>query len=432
MRKQPIARTRKWFCIILVFVVVLGVVWHFSPGLPVLIGPWASASTRKAGRDLFEREWQVNDPLAQGDGLGPVFNAKSCVACHNQGGVGGGGGNEFNVTTYEIVPNSRDPEPITGTIHAAASSKEFQESFNLVRKMYPVVKGNTRVVNHCRVTEPDVDPLRVEHLQTTALFGAGWIDRISPKAITSNRRGNLWSGMVREFSLDFESIPAGRARVLPGGKIGKFGWRAQFATLEEFVAAACSNELGLGTPTVDQAVPISAPDYADVKPDLNRKQFRRLVAFVDTLPKPVEVLPASAPERNQAVRGKEVFSEVGCAVCHVPSIGGVKGVYSDFLLHRIVDPQGGGRGDGYGAPAPETPLPDDRPHPDEWRTPPLWGVADSAPYMHDGTANTLEAAINRHGGAAKTVREAFQKLGVEDQTALVAFLRTLKAPAEVK
>src|SRR4051812_5763127 len=69
----------------------LTLAWVLSPGLPVMWGPYASASTREAGRELFEHEWAVNDPLAHGDGLGPVFNAKSCVACHFQGGVGGGG-----------------------------------------------------------------------------------------------------------------------------------------------------------------------------------------------------------------------------------------------------------------------------------------------------------------------------------------------------
>src|SRR5262249_5808683 len=105
----------------------------------------------------------------------------------------------------------------------------------------------------------------------------------------------------------------------------------------------------------------------------------------------------------------------------------VKGVYSDFLLHRIVD-QGPGGGSGYGGPGRDVPLPPDQPHADEWKTPPLWGVADSAPYMHDGGANTLENAIRRHGGDAKVVRDASQKLSPDDQAALIAFLKTLKAP----
>jgi mono/diheme cytochrome c family protein len=432
MRRRTLEIQRKWFGFGLLALIVLAVLWHFSPGLPVLFGPYASASSKQAGLELFMHEWQPNDSLAQGDGLGPVFNAKSCVACHNQGGVGGGGSNAHNVFNFEVMPNERDTEFVSGTIHAEASSPQFRESFALVRAKYPIIKGRVRANNdgHCGYVapEPDVDPLHTGHVQTTALWGAGWVDRISSKSILRNQRTNMLSGIMREFQADFDAIPAGRARSLPNGKIGKFGWKAQFATLEEFVAAACANELGLGTPASDQAVPIGAA-YPEVKPDLNRKQFRQLVAFVDTLPKPVEALPASGPERDRAVRGKELFAGVGCAVCHVPDMGGVRGVYSDFLLHRITDPTPQG-GRGYGPQRPDTPLPRDFPHEDEWKTPALWGVADSAPYLHDGSAVDLPSAILKHGGDAKPVREAYRRLGSEDQQALIAFLKSLKAPPD--
>lgn len=428
MRRLPLNTQRKWFAIGLMVVFGLGLAWHFSPGLPVMFGPYASASTKQAGYELFVHEWQPNDPLSHGDGVGPVFNANSCVACHNQGGAGGGGDNSHNVHNFQVLPSSRDPEFHEGTVHAEAIGTQFVETFQMVRDRFPIIRGSvtTRTENHCTYTVqiPDFDPLRQESIQTTALWGAGWADRISPKAILSNRRGNLFRGAVREFNLDFDTIPAGRARILPDGRVGKFGWKAQFATLEEFVAAACANELGLGTPKSRQAKPISQPDYPDQEPDLNRKQFRALVAFVDTLPKPIEI----NSDDQRAAHGKDVFKQVGCAVCHVPDMGGVKGVYTDFLLHRITDPNGNG-GSSYGGPAPpDTPLPGDRPHPDEWKTPALWGVADSAPYMHDGSASTLEAAITKHGGDAKTVREAYHKLTPDDQAALIAFLKTLKAP----
>ncbi len=424
MRKLPLHQQRKWFALGLAVVLGLGLAWTFSPGLPVMFGPYASASTKQAGYELFMHEWQPNDPLAHGDGLGPVFNDKSCVACHNQGGVGGGGDNSHNVSTFTVLANSRDGEFHEGTIHANASDPRFTESFELVRNRFPVIKGGTRVEGHCSYMVADVDPLQHGSVQSTALFGAGWIDRISPKAISSNRRGNLISGALREMKLEFDTIPAGRSRVLPDGRIGKFGWKAQFATLDEFVAAACSNELGLGTPKAEQARSLAQPDYTVEDADLNRKQFRALVAFVDTLPRPAEVDLGDA----RAVQGKELFKQVGCAVCHLPDIGGVRGVYSDFLLHRIVDQNAGG-GSSYGPPGRDLPLPPDRPHPDEWKTPPLWGVADSAPYMHDGGASTLESAIGRHGGDAKPVRDAYQKLTRDEQAALVAFLKTLKAPS---
>src|SRR5262245_8993739 len=432
MRKTPISRNRKWLGLALLALVVLALVWHFSPGLPVLFGPWASASTKQAGMELFVHEWQHNDPLAHGDGVGPVFNAASCVACHNQGGVGGGGGLEHNVQTYTVLPTNRDPEVRTGAIHANATLPAFQETFDLVRQRFPVIKGGTRVVNHCTINVADLDPLHTDQVQTTSLFGAGWIDRISDKAIVTARRKHLLTGLIQEFKLDFDSIPPGRARRLPDGRIGKFGWKGQFATLEEFVAAACANEIGLGTPPTKQATPISSPGYApDAPADLTRKQFNAMVAFCETLPRPVESAPASAGERERAGHGKKIFSSVGCAVCHTPDMGGVKGVYSDFLLHRLDDGIPDNGGPGYGS-VPEVPLPDEFPRLDEWKTPPLWGVADSAPYMHDGSAPTLEAAIMRHGRDAKAVRDAYRKLAADEQQAVIAFLQTLKAPPDAQ
>src|SRR5262249_30083619 len=149
------------------------------------------------------------------------------------------------------------------------------------------------------------------------------------------------------------------------------------------------------------------------KPDLDRKQFNALVAFVDTLPRPMDVRPENASECDQAVRGKQMFNAVGCAVCHTPDMGGVPGVYSDFLLHVIDEPLQ--NGSSYGVQTPEMPLPPDFPRSDEWKTPPLWGVADSAPYFHDGGSPTLYDAIVRHKGDAASATKAYQKLSKEDQ-----------------
>ncbi len=447
MRRKPksrgpsLAHQRRWFGGALLLSIWVAILWFVSPGLPVLFGPWASAATREAGRELFEHEWQPNDPLAHGDGLGPVFNAKSCVACHFQGGVGGAGDSAHNIRNFEVLPTRRDPQLRNGTAHHFAVDGSLRESIDQVRRRFPIVKGRTVTPRpgdgHCggSVTIPDFDPVRSEILQTSALFGAGWIDRISGKAITNSLMAQMVVNTAKEIQLDFGPVPPGRVRYLPDGRVGKFGWRAQFATLEEFVAAACANELGLGTPHSEQARPFNRPDYPATPPDLDKSQFKALVAFVDTLPRPVEVAPDDPRQRDQAVRGKEVFTSVGCAACHIPDMGGVAGVYSDFLLHRIdnaMPPPGGSGGGSYGNPdpPPDVPIPEDHPRPDEWRTPPLWGVADSAPYMHDGAARTLRDAILRHGGDARAVTEAYKKLQQPDQEALVAFLRTLKAPPD--
>jgi CxxC motif-containing protein (DUF1111 family) len=407
----------------------------FSGGLPILWGPTASAAEIAAGKELFEHEWRPNDPLAKGDGLGPVFNAKSCVACHFQGGAGGGGEVQHNAVNYEVLPRPRDPQMHVGTVHNFSVDGKSRETFAALRRMYPVLKGEQAPPPppspdpHCGYVQPppkpDFDPVRTESVNTTALFGAGWIDLISDKAILLNARTRALHNVAREMALDFTDIPVGKVRLLPDGRVGKFGWRGQFATLEEFVAAACANEIGLGTPLTKQPKPLMLPTAADVPADLDRKQFRSLVSFVKTLPKPVEAGSA------EATRGKEVFATVGCAACHVPDMGGVTGVYSDFLLYTLDDPTPPGGPDPYGPPpSPDLPRPSDLPRPEEWKTPPLWGVADSAPYMHDGRSATLHDAIRRHRGEARGVSEAFAKLPPADQAAVIAFLKSLRAPAD--
>lgn len=391
-----------------------------------------------AGRELFEHAWTPNDPLAHGDGLGPVFNATSCAGCHFQGGLGGGGSARHNAVGFEVMPRPADPTFRTGTVHAFSVDPAHRESAAQLHKMFPVVKGRTIPPPpggdpHCggyAVTIPDFDPVQTQGVQTTALFGAGWIDLISDRAIRHNHRRRAIAGATDELKLRFDGVPVGRLRTLAGG-VGKFGWKGQFATLEEFVAAACANELGLGTPISRQAAPLSAPELT-AEPDLDRGQFRQLVAFVKTLPRPVEAEPTS-----EAARGKELFGSVGCAVCHVPDMGGVKGVYTDFLLYALSDPTPPGSGGGLPEydrePPPQLNLPGrpaDEPKPGEWKTPALWGVADSAPYLHDGSAATLADAIRAHRGDAKAVTEAYLKLSQADQAAVVAFLKTLKAPPD--
>lgn len=440
MRQSSMKRQRRWIGLGSVAFFSIAVYWlFFSAGMPVLWGPSASAKDIAAGRELFEHEWTPNDPLAHGDGLGPVFNAKSCVACHFQGGVGGGGEVMHNAMGFEVRPGRGSTEVMRGSIHNFSINPADKETAAMVRKRFPMRRGRTTTttvtMENCPPSQsqtviPDFDPVRTQTVQTTALFGVGWIDRISEKAIVQNFRNRSFTAVTKEMSLNFNTVPVGRVHTLADGRVGKFGWKAQTATLEEFVATACSNEIGLGTPTVAQSKPLSSPNAPDVAPDLDKKQFRALMAFVDTLPRPIEDTSSAA-----AKHGKELFAKIGCATCHVQDIGGVKGVYSDFLLYTLDDPTppggGGGPGGGYGPPPPvERPLPEEDVRPEEWKTQPLWGVADSAPYFHDGAATTLQDAILRHKGDAKIVSQAYSALSPADQTAVISFLNTLKAPPE--
>lgn len=421
---------RRRFSSVMALGVVACVAGFFLPGLPVMRPPSASAVAIAEGRMLFEHVWLPGDPLSNGgDGLGPVFNDRSCVACHFQGGVGGGGGNRHNVITFDIRPNRRDgTETISGVIHANAVQSTNRESVALVRRLFPVVKGGVQVQNGCSIRTADFDPVRITPINTPTLFGAGWLDRISEQSLVHNHRMRLLSESAKEWQLNFNGINPGRLHRLPDGRIGRFGWKAQFATLEEFVASACAMELGLSNEARTQPTPLGKqPPSALPAPDMSMEQIASLTAFVATLPRPTTGL---GPRVNAALRdrGEAVFHEIGCAACHTPDIGGVAGVYSDFCLHRVDVPEGGSGNGSYGDDFPEVPPDDSLPLPDEWKTPPLWGVADTAPYFHDGGSPTLHDAIVRHRGSANGVRKMYQNLLEHDRKALLAFLESLVSP----
>jgi CxxC motif-containing protein (DUF1111 family) len=390
---------------------------------------------RGLGKVLFEHQWQVNDSLSGGDGLGPVYNARACSDCHSQGGVGGSGPSERNVLTFEVHPTEGEPHGQSGVVHAFAIDPSCQENEEVLRRRYPPLNLGARADESAHETAGHFDRLQLASVNTPALFGAGLIERISARAIQDNRTRRLLAGAAREFESKFDSIPVGRVCVLPDGRAGKFGWKAQVATLREFVARACATELGLGNPLMEQDRPLRKPDYPSVKRDLDEEQLAALVTFVDTLPRPRETLPSDVNQRAQAVRGRQLFGAIGCATCHTPDLGGLKGVYSDFLLYTL-EPPGSSeegaypQGTAQELPAGVPPLPEGYPLPEEWKTPPLWGVADSAPYFHDGKSPTLADAILRHGGEAASVTRGYQRLSHEEQEAIIVFLKTLRAPLE--
>jgi CxxC motif-containing protein (DUF1111 family) len=392
------------------------------------------AETSQAGRELFMHEWTPNDPLAaNGDGLGPVFNAASCVACHKQGSPGGGGPVENNVTVFTSV-DKENHEANQGVVHANATQDDFRESLRNVSWTFPptsqpaladlLPSGNQGCISPPRIGT--VKGTDITQRNTPALFGADLIDAIPDRIIIANERTQRLKWGLADS--DTDDFPVGRAIRLSEKKVGKFGWKAHISSLSEFVRVACANELGLGNPFKAQPASLAKADYRPRGLDLTNEQCDQITAFVASLPHPKEIVPSSPEEAQKAVSGKKVFSSIGCADCHSPDLGDAKGIYSDLLLHRMGQTLVGGGT--YGDPPPELPafVEGGGPQPSEWRTPPLWGVADSAPYLHDGRAATLEDAVKLHGGQAKKSADRFAELPQEQRDELIAFLNTLRAP----
>jgi len=393
------------------------------------------------GETLFKHDWQPNDPLSSGAGIGPVFNDHSCVACHNQGGPGGGGGLEDNVTAFAILPLREGDQLREGVVHAQATDPRYRETLADLdpalpalsqvslkqlhdlgfdnRNVPPVVLPNIKVV---------LPHIKLSQRNTPALFGDKLIDEIPGRVILAHERSERLA--FGRASAESETWPVGRAHRLADGGVGRFGWKGQTAHLANFVQAACANELGLANPGADKPRPLGDSGYVAVGLDLTQAQCDEMTEFVRSLNRPVERLPAEPSEQAAVNAGREVFGKIGCADCHTPKLGSVDGLYSDLLLHRMGQELEGGSGS-YGQPNQPIPIvADDRsaPRAEEWRTPPLWGVADSAPYMHDGRAATLEEAIRLHGGQGAISAGQYENLSATRRAQLLAFLGSLRAP----
>ncbi len=278
---------------------------------------------------------------------------------------------------------------------------------------------------------PEID---IGQRNTPALFGASVIDAIPDAAILANERNQRVK--LGLSVLNGEQLPAGRAAKLSRKRVGKFGWKANIGNLPEFVRVACANELGLGNPLQAQPASLSQPAYRPRGLDLTDQQCDQMTAFIASLPLPREVMPPSAAEAARAVAGKKHFKQIGCINCHTSDIADAQGIYSDLLLHEMGEGLGAGGGGFYGEepsdPSADPDFDGGSTSPSEWRTPPLWGVADSAPYLHDGRAATLAEAIKLHSGQASSSVNRFAGLSDVQQKELIAFLNTLRAPSVVR
>jgi CxxC motif-containing protein (DUF1111 family) len=255
------------------------------------------------------------------------------------------------------------------------------------------------------------------------LFGAGLIESIPDETILAledpyDRDGNG----VRGRAAIVVDVATGARRV------GRFGWKAQQATLLAFSGDAYRNEMGITNDLFpqDYALGISAesmkrcdlrPDPEDVRnPLTQRRGIDNFEAFMKFL------APVARGLVDDGVReGEQIFQAVGCSACHVAALATGPNsnplfnrrsvpLYSDLLLHDI------GTGDGIQQGAAK---------PDEIRTPALWGLRLRRPLLHDGSAATIEDAILRHQREADLARRGVAGLRSEDRARLLAFLRSL-------
>jgi CxxC motif-containing protein (DUF1111 family) len=415
----------------------------------------------RLGNALFRKLW-VSSPASTlaSDGLGPFFNARACQSCHIKDGRGHPPQGDRDATSMVlrlarepvtaeerrmleryIVPNFPDPVYGSQFQDLAVPGLKAEGKFTIRYTEFPVVlRDGTQVM----LRKPDyaLTGLAYGPLQSSTsvspriappMSGMGLIQAIHPADLVAasdpeDRNGDGISGRLQ------------LVREKEGGrlKIGRFGWKAEQASIKMQSAAAFAADIGISTTlvpahhgdcTARQEDCLSMPTGAQQKygdteappPVLDLVTF-----YSENLAVPIRRNVANA----NVLKGKALFYSAGCATCHRPKYVTRRDAenkahafqliwpYSDFLLHDmgegLADGQRVGRASGR-----------------EWRTPPLWGigltetVSGHTFFLHDGRARNLAEAILWHGGEAEKARNNFADMAASEREALLAFLESL-------
>lgn len=331
-------------------------------------------------------------------GLGPIFNNTSCAICHSTPAIGGS--SATLVTRFGRIEGGHF-DPLTPLGGSLLQSQALDPGI-----LEKVPAEATIVVQR----------------QSTALFGAGLVEAIPDAAIQALAQRKKADGVLGRPAM-VEDVATGQTRV------GRFGWKAQQATLLSFSGDAYLNEMGItsrffpteNAPNGDQeklAQFDHVADPEDVVDPVTGKGDIELVADYMRL-----LAPPPVPRVTGATQtGLNSFTRIGCAECHVPTLftGPHKiraldrkpvTLWSDLLLHDMGSLNDGiAQADALG---------------NEMKTAPLWGLKSSAPFLHDGRAPTIADAIRAHDGEAAPSRDRFNSLTQNQQKQLIEFLNTL-------
>lgn len=371
---------------------------------------------------------------AKGVGLGPRFNLNSCSGCHAQPAVGGsspasnpqiGVANEYGANN--TIPRFIRPD---GPVREARFIRNPDGSPDGGVHDLFVITGR-RDAGNCNISQPDFeDALEQNNVIfriPTPIFGAGLVEAMTDSAIVSNASNRAAASV---------GISGQANRSGNDGTVTRFGWKAQNKSLLLFAGEAYNVEQGVtnelfpnerdetpgcvinplpedGTNTAVNGGYL-ASDYAS---DLiNFAMFARLSAP-----------PTPAAPTAVSAAGAQIFSQIGCNLCHTQTINPgtnspftglanpAVSAFSDFLVHhmgeRLADNVSQGLAGG-----------------DQFRTAPLWGVGQRIFFLHDGRTNDLVQAIEAHrsrGSEANQVINNFNALPPNKAQALLVYLRSL-------
>lgn len=421
--------------------------------------PFAREMDFKLGNGLFRKTWVAAPSSTKGsDGLGPLYNARACQDCHLKDGRGHVPAPDEPAVSMFLrvsIPGGLAPEGIAdwlptqpdpvygGQLQDFASAGLRPEgAMQITYRDVPVTLGDGSVVTlrqpEYALTGPGYGPLHPQAMLSPRIapqmIGLGLLEAIPAADILAHADPD---------DADGDGI-SGRASIVPSAEfgvpmLGRFGLKGGAATVKEQSAAAFSGDMGLSTPlhpdphgectdaqTDCRVQPVGQEPDARDGLEVDRASLDLVTFYARNL---------AVPERRhvddpQVLRGKELFYQAGCPVCHVPKFVTHRlkdqpeqsfqliWPYSDLLLHDL----GPGLADN---------RPEGRASGREWRTAPLWGigltqtVSGHSELLHDGRARNLTEAILWHGGEAQPARDSFAGMTETDRDALLEFLGSL-------
>ena len=389
------------------------------------------------GNSFFNKNWiQAPGSTAERDGLGPLFNARSCSACHRRDGRGRApqAGPAPRSLLIRLGLGTNAPHPDYGTQLATRAIPGFRPEGRLTIG-YRTLTGTYHDGSLFHLRVPQYHIMGKAHLPGQALsprlappvFGLGLLEAVPPQVLEQwadpdDRNGDGISGRPNRVW----------DRAGERYQIGRFGWKAGQPNLRQQIASALLHDIGITsslfpeealTPHQRRALP---PIPSGGNPEISERILDRLVVYQQTLAPP----PRRDVGHPIVTKGEDLFHEAHCARCHRPQLmtGAHPTVnalshqtfqpYTDLLLHDLGEPLADHR-------------PEGKANGREWRTPPLWGlgltraVSGEEAYLHDGRARSVEEALLWHRGEAEPARATFLKMKAADRAALLRFLRSL-------
>ena len=400
------------------------------------------------GNSFFNQNWVAAPASTTArDGLGYLFNARSCSACHVRDGRGAppaSGEDALGLVMRLSVPGRLPtggpvPDPAYGLQlseralpgvkpegHVRVTYREEKgtygdgSSFSLRRPTYEVVDLAAGPLHPDIRFSPRVAPA----VHGLGLLAAVEEEELRRRADPDDLVGDGISGRMNHvWDYEAEKVVAGR-----------FGWKANQPSLRQQAAGAFVGDLGITSPLFPEenhtAVYAKLHGFENLpvseQPELDGKILQRVTAYLETLAPPARRRVDDPGVR----RGQKLFDRMKCSSCHTPEMrtgnfhqiselrNQVIRPYTDLLLHDMGEKLSDGRED-FAASGRE------------WRTPPLWGIGlqkrvnGHTNFLHDGRARNLAEAVLWHGGEAKKSREAFRNSTPEERSEILSFLESL-------